>query len=169
MKLSLFYIALLISLSSCESITEKHLKKLNRKHLYHNDYLGWKLFQVTDDYAVTKTDNDTLKTMRYTIDDNGTPQIYFYEEIFKCGTDTCYLHMRDLDTLFFYSKTGNLRKFKVGEYAFRYMNLKLVDDEIKYYMLYEDSLRKVRGNNLPKLPVLNNEQLKLLNQKYRQL
>lgn len=56
--------------------------------------------------------------------------------------------------LSYFTDSANIKNptFIVGEYAFRYSYLKLSAGEQRYYELHYDSLRRVRGNDLPPLP-----------------
>jgi hypothetical protein len=60
--------------------------------------------------------------------------------------------MSSQDTLFFYreSSTGE-KSFVVGEYAYRFTNFEMDSTEANFYLNHTDSLRKVKGDNLPRL------------------
>jgi len=146
-------------LFGCQEKCQNALAKIDKSLLYHNDYQGWKLVREIKnewdtDYIIEKIDNDTLKTLLFLEPKKeGSIVPYEYKKRFPCnGMDTCYLEMTSQDTLFFYREHNKKKIFEVGEYAYRFTYFKMDSTEANYYLKHEDSLRKVRGTNLPKLP-----------------
>lgn len=151
--------AFIVSLFSCKEKWQSALEKVDQSLLYHNSHHGWKLVQEIENewdtyYTIEKIDNDTLKVIYFLegIKD-GSIEVNRYQKQYRCnGNDTCYLDMTSQDTLFFYSQNNNgEKKFKVGEYAYRFTYFEMDSIEVNYYLKHEDSLRRVRGHNLPKL------------------
>lgn len=150
----------------CQSGWQKALQKIDKDSFYQNDYQGWELVRETrkeweTEYTVLKKDNDTLKVLFFfegTKD--GKINIGGYSKRYNCnGADTCFLRMYLRDTLFLYSENSKKEKtFEVGEYYYRFSYFKMDTAELNYYSKHEDSLRRVRGNNLPKLPYIKKEQ-----------
>jgi hypothetical protein len=88
---------------------------------------------------------------------------------FPCNSvDTCVVSMLSNDTLFYYIKTEETKKFIIGEYAYLHAFLKLDSSELDFYFLYEDSLKKVKGDNLPRLRALNEFERKKLIKKLKE-
>jgi len=138
---------------SCENKLDGYLKRLDKKSFFNNDPSGWKIFQYIesmDQYMIFKYDGDTLKYLRFIPDENNTPLISQYEMKFPCGSlDTCFLRMQSNDTLFYYKENKDRREFIAGEYAFRYTSTGMSIEEMHFYIDHEDSLRRIKGNNLP--------------------
>jgi hypothetical protein len=152
-------IACICFLFSCQEKWQVALEKIDKSLLYHNDYQGWKLVREIknewdNDYIIEKTDKDTLKILLFLEGKkDGSIRPYEYKKRYPCnGVDTCFLEMTSQDTLFYYREKEGLKIFEVGEYAYLFTHMKMDSIELDYYLKHEDSLRRVRGNNLPKLP-----------------
>ncbi|MCZ8215967.1 MAG: hypothetical protein O9262_06985 [Cyclobacteriaceae bacterium] len=151
--------AFAFSLFSCKEKWQKALEKVDQRLLYGNDIQGWKLVQEINNewevnYTVEKMDNDTLKTIFFLEGvKDGSMIVNRYQKQYRCNdTDTCYLDMTSQDTLYFYRQNFNGEKiFEVGEYAYRFTYFKMDSAEVTYYLKHEDSLKRVRGSNLPRL------------------
>ncbi len=78
-------------------------------------------------------------------------ELYMYNLLMK--EDTVYFFKEDITN-------PSEKFFIVGKYGYLFMNFGFTDNEIDYYMLYRDSLNKVRGNDLSRLPELNLEERK---------
>jgi hypothetical protein len=146
-------------LFGCQQRWENALNNVDKSLLYGNDRKGWQLVQEIKNewdtyYTIEKIDNDTSKVLFFLqANGDGTTNVSGYRKIFKCNkTDTCYLKMSSQDTLFFYRENNHQKIFEVGEYAYHHSYFKMDSIEVKYYLEHEDSLRRVRGNNLPRLP-----------------
>lgn len=70
----------------------------------------------------------------------------------------------DTDTVLYYKEniSSGEKIFSIGGYRYKFEKALFKDSELNYYRLYMDSLNKVRGNNLPELPELNEREKKLL-------
>jgi hypothetical protein len=146
-------------LFGCEEKWKRILGRIDQSLLYHNNYDGWKLVREDNSskwdtkFTIEKNDNDTLKILFFLEAKDGSVMLNEYKKQFPCNvTDTCYLEMNSQDTLFFYGQRNGLKTFEVGEYAYRFTFMKMNKGEREYYLDHEDSLRRVRGNNLPLLP-----------------
>ena len=145
-------------LFGCQAKWQKALKKVEKSKIYNNDYKKWELVQEFRNefhtyYTLRKNDGDTLKIL-FLAEENNIGLVYVngYRKKFKCKIDTCNLEMTSQDTLFFYKQnTFGEKKFEVGEYAYRFTYFRMDSIEGNYYLKHEDSLRRVKGNNLPKL------------------
>ncbi len=153
-------IACALCLFSCKQKWQIALEKVDRSLLYTNNPSGWELVQEIEqewdiNYTIKKIDNDTLKVLFFAIGNKEKDDKIFingYAKTFRCNqTDTCYLKMTSQDTLFYYRQHSKEKIFEVGEYAYRFTYLKMDTVEINYYLEHEDSLRRVKGNNLPRL------------------
>jgi hypothetical protein len=152
-------ILILIFLNSCKENWEKSLDKIDKSLLYKNNLHEWRLVQEINskwdtNYTIEKNDSDTLKLLFYSVrTKDGSIEVDNYKLKYPChGTDTCYLDMSSQDTLFFYSKNGAGEKsFILGEYAYRFTYFEMDSAEANFYLEHTDSLRRVKGDNLPKL------------------
>jgi hypothetical protein len=148
---------LCIILFGCEQAWVEVLKKTDIKTRYGNNLRDWELTSVNEtewerDFILRKVDNDTLKILCFLEGKrDGSISIYEYKKRYPCGIDTCYLEMAGMDTSFFYRQRNSVKEFEVGEYAYRYMYFKMDTSEANAYRLAEDSLRRVRGNGLPRI------------------
>jgi len=93
--------------------------------------------------------------------------LYGYDQHWVDGYYLYVLEMKE-DTTLYYRKNlkNNDNFFYIGEYDFRRTQNEValisfgdttVKDDIIYYDMHRDSLRKVRGNNLPPLPAPTQE------------
>lgn len=157
-------------LMACESKWESSLRKVDGSPFSFNNYEGWELVQEIKnddsfDFLLKKKDGDTLKSLLIYLSNNGEVYVNHYDKKFPCNDiDTCYLYFSSTDTLYYYSQRNKVKTFIKGEYAYRFMFMQLKISEKDYYLLYEDSLKKVIGTDLPRLPELNEkEKLQLEN------
>lgn len=139
---------------------ERELDEFDKQTLYNNDPSGWHLLQeiptkFTTEYTIEKIENDTLKILYFGTATDEENYIIEYRKRFPCGEmDTCFINIHpELDTLFYYKQSNGIKKFVVGEYSYRFINQMFSAEEQEFFFLHEDSLRRVRGNNLPKLHV----------------
>lgn len=156
---SLALIISLVAMVSCRESWERALENANAVHLYGNSKAGWKLFQKSKmsedswEYALSRFDGDTVRNLFLNTDDNGHVMSSEYKAAYPCGmSDTCFLSMNNGDTLYLYSKRGDVKTFVVGEYGYRFTYMQLKRAELDYYLTHEDSLLKVKGNGLRRLP-----------------
>ncbi len=150
---------LCIAFFSCQKQQkwEDVLKSADSKLLYYNNTEHWELVRAEantwdDQFTIKKIDGDTVKIMMFLQRKDKSLSIYTYKKRFPCGVDTCYLEMSSQDTLFLYKKNNTNKVFQVGEYAYRFTTMRMDSIELDYYLKHEDSLRTIRGNNLPPLP-----------------
>ena len=116
-------------------------------------------------YSYKGEQNDTILNLSfYKIDDVIT--IDKYSKIYKDSLFYFQLLMNN-DTIFYYKENVKTKEkeFYYGEYRYRFMTGLLKMKEMDYYMLYKDSLDKVKGTNLPELPELTKEEEVLLKKK----
>jgi hypothetical protein len=169
MKMKFFCLVLMVATInwSCSNEWEQVLMKMSNSERYSNSLDGWVLKQeieyneLNTHYFITKTDGDTLKTLSFLAGgtDNWRSADRYVKE-YPCGsTDTCHLILHENDTLYWYSESKGLKNFLSGEYMYRSERLLFDEDEQNYFEFFKDSLRKVKGNDLPDLPNLNDEQL----------
>jgi len=84
--------------------------------------------------------------------------IEYYIKSYRASPDEYTLEMHQTDTLYLYRShlnNPNNKVFIIGEYQYLYMHNKLSQGQREYFRAYSDSLRKVRGNNLPILPSID--------------
>jgi hypothetical protein len=157
---SVTFIFIAFTFSFCgsqKSEWKNDLSKINRDSLFQNDYEGWELSTKEEYpnsvlYNIRKKDADTTKVLSFFKSGSGLSVKEYLKYYPEGNGDTCYLKMVSSDTLYFYRQNGGMKNFIVGEYGYRYTSMLLEDYELDYYLKHEDSLRQVRGNNLPKLP-----------------
>jgi hypothetical protein len=143
-----------ILIISCDNKIETHLKRVDKKLFYNNNAYDWEVLQYIDNqnqYIIFKYDGDTLKSLRFIPNEDDIPMISQYEMKFPCDRiDTCFVRIQEQDTLYFFRQGKNRKEFIVGEYAYRYTTLQLTTREMDFYEIHADSLRRIRGNNLPR-------------------
>lgn len=93
---------------------------------------------------------------------NDSINLYFYTQTWESDGWNFELKIAE-DTLYFYKWKELDVQFIQGEYEFRRWggtrtHPRLSYDEQIYYDLHKDSLRKVKGNNLPQFPKLSDEE-----------
>jgi hypothetical protein len=155
-KLILFFIC--VTCFQCQKRNwNDALEKADRRLLYGNDTYGWELVREEhrawdSEYSIKKIEGDTIKILFFLErNKDKSISIHLYKKRYPCGLDTCYLEMNAQDTVFLYRKNRKKKIFEVGEYAYRFSYFKMDTIESNYYLKHEDSLRRVKGNNLPKL------------------
>lgn len=146
-------------LMSCkDNRVSSYLDKVQPKIKGLSNKNGWAITQELPHGQVIlqKTEDDTLKILEVSVVDNEVFLVR-YDKTFPClGNDTCFVAIDMHDTLYFYRGHGSRKFFYVGEYAYKYSTgLEFEEHEFDYFTLHEDSLRKVRGDNLPQLPKLS--------------
>ena len=145
-------------------------KNVLEKSPYYVDQEGWSFVmngtsKNYTSYSFERNDSDTLKHIIFLINENDEAfEIFEYKKVFRLGNRfKCTVWMNSTDTLFSYVEKDNDEKLFIrGEYYFKYTFLKMTTDEMKYFLLYEDSLTRVRGNNLLRLPALDEVKRKQL-------
>jgi hypothetical protein len=156
-SLSFSLFCLITLLVSCRNQWSQSFNKINGNLLYGNSHDNWELIQFDNHspwdkkYTLKKVDGDTTKILFFFEDKNGVAEITEYKKLYPCGLDTCFLEMTGLDTLYFYKQQMSKRTFFIGEYAFLFSHFKMDTIDAAFYLKYEDSLRRIKGNNLPKL------------------
>lgn len=175
MKTMIILLILLLTICSCPKKEQKvcadnNLELMKSKYPYINvNSLEFtKLMPMYEDtfYLYEGMNSDTL----YYLSFYKNKEIIFIDNYMKEYKDTEFLYklLMKSDTIYFFKEntiTGK-KDFFVGEYGYKYHNGYLNADEINYYMLYKDSLNQIKGNSLPKLPKLTNEEMELLKRKY---
>ncbi len=122
------------------------------KHFFENDEFEY----FIADYQKPDT-SITLKFKHFKA--NGKCKIdEYYKRYLDIDDDCNYILKWCYDTLYFYNYDFDNedwnRKFIVGKYYYLYENNQLNPYQRKYFELYRDSLIKVRGDDLPRLPEL---------------
>ena len=142
-------------LGSCKHTWKDAIKNVDPKIIYNNSPDGWneiQVFQVGQGNSlvtVQKIHRDTTKYLFLTLHDDGRMLTNRYSRKFPCDGDTCMLEVNEIDTLYFYKHSGGEKTFISGEYQYRYeYDLLKTRKEREYFEEHEDSLRRVRGNNL---------------------
>ncbi len=95
--------------------------------------------------------------------DTGKCYVLDYQKMFEDSAFRYMLLVNNNDTAYFVKQDKVTREeiFIVGEYFFRAMHSLMTKEERRYFELYQDSLMKVRGDDLPSLPSLTEEEQKL--------
>lgn len=155
------------ALISCGEKWEKALKRMDDSSLHNNSPKDWSLVQEIKNewdinYTIEKIDGDTLKTLFFVEGKDGSTFTSEYWKTYPCEKDTCRLVMASNDTVYFYKEKDGAKTFYVGEYEYRYIHMLFTNDELDFYRLYEDSLKRVKGNDLPRLPILSEQERKKL-------
>lgn len=141
--------------------------KLNRLSVQDRNLMYKDLMNSESDY--TFEEGDCIESLNY----------YYYKSEDKIVVDSYsksyfgnkylyVLQMDNSDTIYYYKvdrlnyKEGK-KVFIVGKYNYLYITGNLESKEEDYYILYKDSLSKVRGNNVSPLPELTEiEKIKLM-------
>jgi hypothetical protein len=162
MRTSLFCLFIIL-FSSCSEQWKADVRKLNVKEI-NEVYNDWELVDYSkldsfDRYRVSKIHGDTVKILDFAVSDSYS-DIYAYTKEFPCGdADTCVLYIDPPnDTIYYYKGSNGHNYFYSGEYNFRFEYLLFDKNEFNFYLFFEDSLSKVKGNGLPNLPTLTSLQ-----------
>jgi hypothetical protein len=157
LRVIVFFIILSLYLS-CTDNWRKALEKVDNPYLKKVPLKNWTLSQedklgYEDYYSVVNIYNDTTFIMYFAESkSDGLISVYGLRKRFKCDYDTCNLYLDSKDTVYYYRENSSgTRNFIVGEYAYRFERLLLDSTEMKIYFDKKDSLRRIRGNNLPKI------------------
>lgn len=158
MRTSLFCLFIIL-FSSCSEQWKADVRKLKLEDINegHND---WELVDYHkkpygNEGTITKIDGDTIKSLDFIISGSRS-EIYEFRKKFPCGdADTCVLYIDPPnDTIYYYKRSNGHNYFYSGEYNFRFEYLLFDKNEFDFYLFFEDSLSKVKGNGLPNLPTL---------------
>ena len=146
----------------------KHLLKIS-KYYKHFDTTGWLLDKVFYDddgsgsahYYVVKSMKDTSYFLNFNFYKTNDEEFYTIVMFRKTFIDNAFKHYvyfgKQNDTLYHYKTPINDSKekiFIIGKYLYLSKNFKLNRGQRKFFEKYRDSLSKIRGDTLPKLPSL---------------
>ena len=123
------------------------------------DQNNWEIVEKTGQGSSTKSyvlmqfKPDTTHILHF-MTENTELQLFYHDIRFEDKEYEYYLSIKS-DTLYFYkeNKVDSTRIFIVGEYEYLSRNAKLTPKQRVYYRHHRDSLKSIRGNNLPELPV----------------
>lgn len=103
-------------------------------------------------YVLMQFKADTTHILHFMVEDTAVNLIY-HDIRFKDENFDYYLSVK-ADTLYFYkeNKIDSTMVFLVGEYEYLYKRGRLTGKQHVYYRHHRDSLKSIRGNNLPELP-----------------
>ena len=167
MKLSGIILVFAISLTcliACKNRKEELLKRIKA----HVDTEGWEELLPMNEYPggdkhyqLTKEDGDTTKVLQL---------IYIPKEdriafqLYRTFEDAGYKYelVSSTDTLYYYMSPLNNEDeldFFIGKYHFLYSRRigELTEGQRCYYDMHIDSLKAIKGNNLPPLPEISCE------------
>jgi hypothetical protein len=120
--------------------------------------------EITSFYYELYKSGDTTKTLAFYTDENGNIiDVVRYYKKYIADNNKLIVNYRkegfpEIDTFYYYKELENGEKiFEVGEYNYRWTYGKLHPSEQSYYYQHIDSLRWVRGNGLPKLPIISTD------------
>lgn len=136
-------------------------KNLIKSLTYYVNSTGWKLVLLgnTDGKSSASfemIEGDTLKHIIFSLDEreSGVDVIRFTKS-FENANGRHSLRLNSRDTLYYFTVTKrNDTLFSTGEYYYRFANFQMTKSESDYYVLHMDSLKKIKGDNLPMLPSL---------------
>jgi hypothetical protein len=98
-------------------------------------------------------DGDTLKNMICNLDKYHKPiAVIEYSKKYRVSELTYFIQYDSKDTLYAYTESETVRKFIRGEYAYKNIHMGLDYGQKKFYKKHQDSLKRLRGSNLPDLP-----------------
>lgn len=154
-KIGMIALISIVMFAACKEEWVSKFELLSEDSIYHNNFEGWKLSSTEEYhdsklYNIKKMDGDTMKVLSF-FNDGKRSSTKEYLKYYPQDTDTLFLKMKGVDTCYFYSKNLASKKFIVGEYCYRFEFLQLTDSEFEFYLTHSDSLRKVRGDGLPRL------------------
>lgn len=104
-----------------------------------------------------KIEKDTSKDVIFSVDRKlNAVSVLMYQKKYNGTKGKYFVRYGRTDTLYcYYTSDGSQKKtFVVGEYFHRGENLGFDLAERPYYLLHKDSLDRIHGNDLPKLPVV---------------
>jgi len=109
-------------------------------------------------YAYKKTINDTMSSLYFEFYFNDKDTIFIPGHHYKRYISDNWQHIlsfdRGGDTLYHYKAElfGSMKKFFIsGEYSYKYEFCGMNSDERLYYEHHKDSLKRIKGMNLPPL------------------
>lgn len=116
-------------------------------------------FDAFDSLSIrlSKTEADTSKSVTLSLDKNRNAiSVLIYLKEYKDRKRNYSVMFGPKDTLYSYYTSEDTQKkhFLVGEYYYRGVHRGFDPDETIYYLLHKDSLDRVRGNDLSKLPIV---------------
>ncbi|WP_224997082.1 hypothetical protein [Cesiribacter sp. SM1] len=163
-RIFLTFVFTLTFMISCQSKEEELVERIQP----YVDKDGWEeLFPMSsmDDmnhYQLTKQDGDTTKTLHIFHHPKPDTLLFELHRFYEDSTHRYHI-VSEEDTLFFrrapLEDDGNF-EFIMGEYYHKNSRsldpgYALTDGQKCYYKMHADSLRKIRGNNLPALPEIH--------------
>ena len=139
------------------------LDEINDRGITKVDKIGWTLNYYIDKdkstfYEISNKVADTLINFSFRhYKDNDKYIIEDYNKFYKNKKDNCFYSLQlKKDTLYYYKmrdlSSQLAKEFIVGKYYYQYIYNQLKLGQKRYFELHVDSLIKIRGNNLPKLP-----------------
>jgi hypothetical protein len=162
-RIHLALAALLTFLTSCQNKEDELVGRIQP----YVDKDGWEelmpMYSIDDmdHYQLTKQDGDTTKTLHIFHHPKPDTLIFQLHRMFEDATHRYEIVSRE-DTLYYQRaplEDDRDWEFIMGEYFFSSYTFKpkyaLTDGQKCYYRLHADSLRKVRGSNLPPLPEID--------------
>lgn len=164
--LSLF---LVLSIAGCRNVDDAFVMSkldefidLNRKTYHFSSKQGWELQTIfegirenTIDVTFLKEEVDTTKSLGLYIDlssELGFIESY-QKNYFSEGKEIELLMKKD--TFYCFEQLEDKKEFIVGAYNYRFSTMRMKPEELNFYLVYKDSLGRVRGSDLPKLPYLS--------------
>lgn len=109
-------------------------------------------------YSYKKTINDTISSLYFEFYFNENDTIFipkhYYQRFLKDGWQHILSFDKGGDTLYHYKAElfGRLKKFFIsGEYSYKYEFGEMNTDERLFYEHHKDSLKRIKGMNLPPL------------------
>jgi len=177
LKRRVWLIILLVLLSSCglektEKVSnqdtyklDEYLVKLKSQNNQYKYVSHWEVLEKREikngvtNFIIKNSGSDTLIISSFFYHGNGdSVEIHYLTKEFMKGGYKHFLEFKR-DTLYYYKydTVNKSKEFIAGEYSYKNRRHKLGEDEVDYYYEYKDSLDKVKGNNLPKLPKLSSE------------
>ena len=161
MKVSILIFAFTASLTILSACKKREDVLLSRIHSYV-EAEGWEeLFPMSkiaggDDelYQFIKQDGDTSKALQLIYIPKEDRIVFHLQRTFYDSTHKHHLES-NTDTLFYYRSPLDNEyelEFITGKYQYLYSRLKLSEGQHCFFEMHKDSLRSIRGNDLPPLP-----------------
>ncbi|AHM62931.1 hypothetical protein D770_23430 [Flammeovirgaceae bacterium 311] len=155
----LLFAVLVTFLFGCNSKVQGLINRINN----NVDKDGWKyvgpLYKGNeyDYHQLMKEDGDTIKYLHLYHNPKVDTILYRYVRTYTDSTHM-YLIGSDNDAFYIYREPNEGDReleFITGKYFYLYSTSRLTEGQSCYYKMYADSLKTIKGNDLPPLPEIS--------------
>lgn len=123
---------------------------------------NWEIYQIFEgvrdnslDFTFKCMDRDTLKSLSLYVSKE-TDEVFIDSYIKNYPKNDFEIELvMKTDTFYCYKEKAGVKDFITGEYNYRFAHLDLAPEELNFYLVFKDSLGKIKGSSLPSLPFLS--------------